>query len=119
MKKVIIIIRPDKYFETKDALIASGFTSFSQKLVYGRGRQSVDFSIAAEENNSDNDIMEYPLVAKKEITIILRDEDLKTLVQTVFCINSTGHSGDGKIFVLPVENAIRIRTNEQSENALM
>ena len=117
MKNVIIIIRPNKYFDTKNALISAGFTAFSSKLVSGRGCKGFNFSVA-HETNSDNEIAEYPLIAKKEISITIPDEKLDSLVKIIMKINSTGNPGDGKIFVLPVITAIRIRTNEKNENAL-
>jgi nitrogen regulatory protein PII len=117
MKKIIAIIRPEKYFATKDALNVAGFAAASMKEVVGRGKERVAFEIV-DANETSTAYNEY-LVAKKWIEIYIRDEDEERLVKTIFSVNSSEHHGDGKIFVLPVEECIRIRTGEKSENALM
>jgi nitrogen regulatory protein PII 2 len=57
-------------------------------------------------------------IPKRYFNIIVSDEDVKTVVDTIIKVNQTAQIGDGKIFVLPVENAVRIRTSETGDSAL-
>ena len=59
------------------------------------------------------------MVAKRMIDMFVRDEDLQKLIDTVVEVNKTNHAGDGKIFVLPVNDAIRVRTGEKGIEAIM
>lgn len=117
MKQVYIIIRPNKYYKTKDALVASNFFSLSSKEVIGRGKNSVDYSTNDGFKLSRQE--EHPFVAKKLIEIFCRDEDIEKLIDIVKGVNQTGNSGDGKIFVIDVEDGTRIRTGENGVNSLM
>ena len=115
MKQVLIIIRPNMYFKTREALVENNFQAMSEKDVLGRGKQSGEYIAGTGEEVHS----EYPFLAKKMIEIYCRDEDLERLIETVEKINQTGSSGDGKIFVLPTEDVIRIRTGEEGINAIM
>lgn len=117
MKEVFIIVRPDKFYKTKDVLSENNFFALSSKEVLGRGRNGVDFK--AVDGSDSSTKAEHPLVAKKMIEIVCRDEDLDQLVKVVLDANQTGHPGDGKIFVIDVEDCIRIRTSEEGVNAIM
>lgn len=63
--------------------------------------------------------VKHRLVAKRMIDMFVRDEDLQKLIDTVVEVNKTNHAGDGKIFVLPVNDAIRVRTGEKGIEAIM
>lgn len=115
MKQVLIIIRPNMYFETREALVKNNFQAMSEKDALGRGKSSVDYVAGTGEEVDTY----YPFLAKKMIEIYCREEDLERLIETVKSVNQTGSSGDGKIFVLPVEDSIRIRTGEKGINAIM
>lgn len=115
MKQVLIIIRPNMYFKTREALVESNFQAMSEKDVLGRGKQGADYITGTGEELHTN----YPFLAKKMIEIYCRDEDVDRLIETVKKVNQTGCSGDGKIFVLPTEDVIRIRTAEKGINAIM
>ena len=117
MKQVYIVIRLNKYYKTKDALAEHNFFSLSSKEVLGRGRNGVDF-ISAEGSEAGSKI-DHPFVAKRLIEIFCRDEDLYDLIEVVKSVNQTGNPGDGKIFVIDVEDGIRIRTGETGVNAIM
>lgn len=114
MKEVVIILRPKMYFPTKDALDKAGFHSLSIRDVIGRGKQPVQYDM----DEDDNEIV-HRLVAKKMINMYVRDDDVQRLIDTVVEVNKTNHAGDGKIFVLPAEEAIRIRTRETGIEAIM
>lgn len=117
MKQVYIIIRPNKYYKTKNTLVENNFFALSTKEVIGRGANSVDYVTkdGAELESHDK----HPFVAKKLIEIFCRDEDVEKLIDIVKSVNQTGNSGDGKIFITDVEDVTRIRTGENGTNALM
>lgn len=117
MKQVYIIIRPNKYYETKDVLAKNNFFSLSSKEVLGRGKGNVEYVTNDENKLSKHD--KNIFVAKKLIEIFCRDEEIKQLIDIVKSVNQTGNAGDGKIFVIDVEDGIRIRTNEKGINSLM
>jgi Nitrogen regulatory protein PII len=116
MKQVLIIIRPNMYFETKKALIAARFTSSSIINVLGRGKRTVEMELAAGVTQKDP--YADRLVAKKMIEIYIRDEDEQKLIDTILKVNSTSNAGDGKIIVLPTSNCVRIHTGETGNDAL-
>lgn len=120
MKEVMIIVRPNRYFKTKEALSGNRFFAMSTKEVLGRGKVGVKFASAeAGEMQAVDDIHENAFVAKKMIEMIVPDEAVDSLINIVLEVNKTGSEGDGKIFVLPVEDSIRIHTGETGEDALM
>ena len=114
MKEVIIILRPKMYFKTKQALVDAGFHSMTIKEVVGRGKQPVQYDM-----DGDNGVIKHRVVAKKMIDMFVRDEDVQCLIDTVVEVNKTNQAGDGKIFVMPVKNAIRVRTGEQGNDAVI
>lgn len=120
MKEVMIFIRPNKYFKTKKALSDNRFFAMSTKEVLGRGIAGVNFSSAEDDENPiKSDVHENTFVAKKMIEMIVPDEEVDSLIQIVLEVNKSGFEGDGKIFVLPVEDSVRIHTGEAGEDALM
>lgn len=116
MKQVLAIIRPGNYYKTKEALVEAGFTSMTAKEVLGRGRSSVDFSA---KDDSSGRIIGMELIAKKMLEIYAVDKDVDELVQIILKVNSSGSSGDGKIFVSNVGNVMRIRTGQTGEDAIL
>ena len=120
MKQVIIIVRPNCYYKTKQILSDNRFFAMSTKEVLGRGKERVKF-IANEDTESQaaDHIYENTLVAKKMIEMIVPDEAVTLLTQLILEENSNGVEVDGKIFVLPVEERIRIHTGEIGEDALI
>jgi len=112
MKKIEAIIRPLKLDEVKIALGEIGVMGLSVSDVRGSGKQQghresfrgVEYSVA--------------LPLKIKIEIVARDEDVDLIVDTLERHARTGETGDGKIFVLPMEEAIRIRTEERGEDIL-
>lgn len=121
MKEIIAIIRPKKVSATKTALENLGFPSMTALPVLGRGRQrgiaselsyEVSPSISAKSGG-----MKY--IPKRLMSIIVRNTDVDTVVNTIIEINQSAQIGDGKIFVCPVDDALRVRTGETGEEALI
>ena len=122
MKEIIAIIRPNKVGHTKDALDKLGFPSITAIPVLGRGRQR---GIAGEINvdikpeilaQGRSGGMKY--IPKRMMLMIVCSADVDLVVKTIMKINQTAHIGDGKIFICPVENAVRVRTSEEGEVAV-
>ena len=118
MKEVMAVIRMNKINDTKRALNEAGISSFTATgRVQGRGKGMVDFRIlhGAEEGMPEAiaQLGEGPrLVPKRLITVVVSDDWVDRTVQTIIKTNQTGSSGDGKIFVLPIMEATRVRTGE-------
>ncbi|WAM31437.1 P-II family nitrogen regulator [Caldicellulosiruptor naganoensis] len=124
MKEIIAIIRMNKVGVTKDVLAAAGYPAATFQKVLGRGKQrglvgevkAIEVDKATEMVLSSS-AMEF--VPKRMITIIVDDKDVERVVNIIMAVNRTGQVGDGKIFVLPVDEAIRIRTREKGFEALV
>lgn len=112
MKEVTVILRPKMYFVTKDALVNAGFHSLTVQDVIGRGKEPVQYDY-------DGETVNHRLVAKRMLTIYVRDEDVQFLVDTIVEVNKTNHAGDGKIFISPLNESIRIRTGERGNEAVV
>lgn len=126
MKEIMAIIRMNKVNATKKSLADMGICSLHAMKVTGRGRLPVEYSIINEHGVREEigGIIEEGLsggarlVPKRMFTILVHDEEVKDVIDTVVRINSQGSPGDGKIFVLPVSDAMRIRTGERGEEAV-
>jgi nitrogen regulatory protein P-II 1 len=112
MKKIEAIIRPEKLDEVKSALEKETFVSMSVTEIRGRGRQKG----AKLAWRGTEYLME--MVPKMKIDMVVRDEDAEKVVEIIRESAYTGNIGDGKIFVLPVEEVIRVRTGDKGEKAL-
>ncbi len=112
MKKILAIIRPDKLEEVKQTLEEIGCHGLTIKEVRGRGRQ-----LGITESYRGHDY-KVDLLPKTEIEIVTTEEDLENIVQTIIKTAQTGDIGDGKIFISPVEEVVRIRTGERGEKAI-
>lgn len=106
------------YNRTKTALEEAGFNAFSAINVHGRGKEAVKFTPTS--TNEDKEHVDYHrFMAKKMLLLFLRDEDEERLINTIIATNRTKNSGDGKIFIIPVNESIRIRTGETNNEALV
>ena len=112
MKKVEAIIRPLKLDEVKIALGEIGVTGLSVSDVRGFGRQGGQAESYRGRSYS------IPLPMKIKLEIVARDEDVDEIVNTIERYAWTGEPGDGKIFVLPMDDAVRVRTEERGEEIL-
>lgn len=112
MKKLEIIIRPEKLDLLKSVLTDSGVTGMMISNIMGFGNQKGYTQQYRGTTYSVN------LVSKLRIETIVKDECVTPIMEKVTKMLSTGNVGDGKIFVYPVDEALRIRTGETGENAL-
>lgn len=112
MKKIVAIIRPNKLDEVKNALEEIGCKGVTVIDVKGRGRQ---LGITESYRGTDYCI---DLLPKTQLEIIVSDEDAEDVVQTIVKTAQTGNIGDGKIFISPVEEVVRIRTGERGNKAV-
>ncbi len=106
MKMVKAVIKPERFEFVKKALEDKGFNGMTITEVKGRGEQK---GIALEYRGG---LMMVDLLPKIALEIVVNDKDLDTLISTITESARTGKIGDGKIFVIPVEKSIRIRTGE-------
>jgi nitrogen regulatory protein P-II 1 len=112
MKKIEAYIRPFKIDEVKDALAKAGIRGMSVFEVKGFGRQRGHKEMyRGSEYTVD-------FVPKSKIELVVRDEDLDKVVDTLIESASTGRVGDGKIFISEIADAIKIRTGESGESIL-
>jgi nitrogen regulatory protein P-II 2 len=112
MKLVIAIIKPFKLEDVRDALLAIGVQGMTITEVKGYGRQKGHTEIYRGAEYAVN------FLPKVRIEIAVADEAADRLVEAISAGAKTGQIGDGKIFVLPVEHALRIRTGETDGDAL-
>ncbi len=112
MKKVEAIIKPFKLEEVKEALSGVGIQGLTVSEVKGFGRQKGH----KELYRGAEYVVEF--LPKVKLEIVVTDDNLKAVVDAVVKAASTGRIGDGKIFVSPVEDAIRIRTGESGDIVL-
>jgi nitrogen regulatory protein P-II 1 len=106
MKMVKAIIKPERFEFVKKALEDKGFIGMTISEVKGRGEQK---GIALQYRGG---LMTVDLLPKIQLEIVIRDSDVDNIVVTITEAARTGKIGDGKIFILPVEKSIRIRTGE-------
>ncbi len=121
MKEIMAFIRLNRINETKEALADEGFPAFTCRKVMGRGKKAVSEAILEtiiEQGELPvSPVGEYitephRLISKRCITLVVPDSDVEKVVKTIINVNSTGNPGDGKVFVLPVSESIRIRDGE-------
>jgi len=112
MKKVEAFIRHEAFEPIRAELLDKGFPSLSIVEVKGSGRQK---GIVETYRGSTLTVNVRP---KLKIEVVVADKDKSVVVETILRHARSGDVGDGKIFVLPVEEAIRIRTGEEGEEVL-
>jgi len=106
MKMVKAIIKPEQFDLVKKALEECGVTGITVTEVQGRGEQK---GITLEYRGKQ---MVVDMLPKIQIEIVIRDQEVDKLITTIMNAARTGMIGDGKIFILPVDSAIRVRTGE-------
>jgi len=112
MKKIEAIIKPFKLEEVKDALAEMGVEGMTVTEVKGFGRQKGHTEIyRGSEYTVD-------FLPKVKLEVVLADDIVEKAVATIVASAKTGKIGDGKVFVLPVEHAVRIRTEETGDKAV-
>ncbi|GCC10796.1 nitrogen regulatory protein P-II [archaeon] len=112
MKKVEAIIRPEKLDPVKLSLEEAGFYGMTVNDVRGRGRQrGIILQWRVGEYRID-------LLSKLKIEVVVDDDDVDKVIDAICEAAVTGKKGDGKIFVMPVDEAVRIRTREIGKKAV-
>ena len=113
MNKIEAIVRPEKMESVKEALADAGFIGMNIVNVTGRGVQRgiVHAGRGGEEYRVD-------MLPKSKIELVVKDADTEKAITTIIEAAQTGAIGDGKIFVMPVADAIRVRTGERGEAAI-
>jgi len=123
MKEIIAIIRPKKVGPTRVAIEALGFPSMTAVAVLGRGRQrgiasEIGTDLSLEQlAQGKNGGMKY--VPKRLVSIVVPNGDADAVVKTIIKVNQTDQIGDGKIFVCPLDDALRVRTGEKGDQAVL
>jgi len=138
MKEITAVIRRDRLQDTKKVLEDLGFPSVSIQSVDGRGKQkgmvcdsdldpdlpdkfctSVKLTPTPSSYAVEHTLPKVALfVPKRMLTMVVPDDLVTKIVKSIIKVNRTGKTGDGKIFVSPVEGAIRVRTSETGGEAI-
>jgi nitrogen regulatory protein P-II 1 len=112
MKKIEAIIREERLEAVKKALEENSYFGMTVSEVSGRGRQrGILLQWRVGEYRVD-------LLPKFKIELVVLDEDVPTAINAILRNARTGEVGDGKIFVLPVDNVVRVRTGDRDKNAV-
>lgn len=112
MKKIEAIIREERLEAVKEALDEAGYYGMTVSEVSGRGRQKgISLQWRAGEYRVD-------LLPKVKIELVVLEDDVSKTLNAIVRSAKTDEMGDGKIFILPVEDAVRIRTGDTGDNAI-
>jgi nitrogen regulatory protein P-II 1 len=114
MNKIEAIVRPERLTAVKDALADAGLVGINVTQVTGRGNQR------GIEMGGPRGVGSYvvDMLPKVKLELVVLDENTQKAIDIIIACARTGNIGDGKIFVSPVSNAIRIRTGEAGDIAL-
>lgn len=112
MKKIIAIVREDRFSVVKDALSDIGYPGMTVTEVKGHGNQK---GISEQWRGRT---FKTDLIRKMQMEMVVADKEVEKIVQCIEKEAKTGNIGDGKIFVSPVMDVVRIRTGERGEKAV-
>lgn len=112
MKKIEAIIRPEALEDLREALDTKGISGMTVTEVRGRGHQK---GITLEWRVGEYRVEFMP---KTKVEIVVEDKQVEAVIDTITEVCSSGNVGDGKIFILPVEEVVKIRTKEKGLKAL-
>lgn len=123
MKEVMAVIRMDKMNKTKEALLEAGVPAFFARAAEGRGKGLVNSALlqgAAQGIEEAAALLgeKGRLYPKRVITVVVEDDKVEDVVEAIVEVNRTGKPGDGKIFVCPMLDAVRVRTGESGEKSI-
>jgi nitrogen regulatory protein PII 2 len=126
MKEVVAIIQLNKMEATKDALEVIGIGSFTAYKASGRGKQKglqIPHPTPLDERDDrdgrdERDEKRMKYIPKRMISVVVEDEFVPAVVAVITKVNRTGNYGDGRIFVSPMEESVRIRTGEKGSVAI-
>lgn len=124
MKEIMAIIRMNKMAKTKLALVEAGYNGLTAIKAMGRGMLLRDLAMVENIKDENRDMVLESLlkggrlIPKRLLSIMVRDADVNRVVDIIIQANQEGHVGDGKIFVLPLNDAVRVRTGEHGEDVV-
>lgn len=124
MKEIVAIIRMNKVGLTRKSLADAGYCRMTATKVMGRGKLLKDLALLDQAGDDAREMLLESmlkggrLIPKRMITILVKDNDVDKVVNTIITVNKEGHIGDGKIFVLPIADVIRVRTGEKGQEAI-
>lgn len=123
MKEVIAVVRMRMMNRTKAALTDAGVDAYFAHEAQGRGLGLVNAAVleGAEAGFEEAAALlgeKGKLYPKRMITVVAEDSEVDTIVQTIIDTNKTGKPGDGKIFVIPVDDSVRVRTGETGVDSI-
>jgi len=127
MKEIMTLIRRHQVPATKKAFEDAGFPALTIQSVEGRGKQGGIGGWAAEIDPELNSMLSQEMaddtrfnwIPKRMLTIVVQDDQVEEVVEVIIKANQTGHMGDGKIFVLPLKEVVRVRTGETGKEAVI
>ena len=123
MKEIMAIVRINMMNKTKKALAEAGISSITARDALGRGKGLVDLTLLeGAEKGYEEAVTQLGqssrLIPKRVFFIAVPDRLVPKTVKTIIAVNRTGKSGDGKIFVMPVFDSVRVRTGEAGDEVL-
>ena len=123
MKEVIAIVRMNMMNQTKKALTEAGVAAFFAHEANGRGVGFINTHILAGAEDGYEEAASLlgekgKLYPKRVVTIVVEDDVVDTVVEAIISVNKTGKPGDGRIFVLPLKDAVRVRTGETGARSI-
>ncbi len=123
MKEVIAVVRINKMNQTKQALTDAGVDAFFAREAQGRGKGFINPKVLEGVDQGYEEAAAIlgekgKLYPKRVVTVVVEDDKVADVVQSIIKTNQTGKPGDGKIFVLPVLDSVRVRTGETGTAAI-
>ena len=123
MKEIVAVLRMNMMNQTKVALTQAGVDAFFAHEAQGRGKGLVNCNlIHGAEKGIQEAVAQLgekgKLYPKRMVTVVVPDDQVQTVVRAIIESNATGSAGDGKIFVLPLGDATRIRTGETGQESI-
>jgi nitrogen regulatory protein PII 2 len=123
MKEIMAIVRINMMNRTKKALADAGISSITARDALGRGKGLVDLTLLeGAEKGYEEAVAQLGqsqrLIPKRIFFVVVPDKLVSKTVQTIMKVNHTGKSGDGKVFVMPVADSVRVRTGEAGDQVL-
>jgi nitrogen regulatory protein PII 2 len=124
MKEIIAVVRMNMMNQTKKALTEAGIDAFFAHEAQGRGKGFVNPDVLEGAGLGYEEAASLlgekgKLYPKRMVTVVTRDDLVDDVVQAIIEANRTGKPGDGKIFVLPISDSIRVRTGETGEKSIV
>jgi nitrogen regulatory protein PII 2 len=123
MKEIMAIVRINMMNKTKKALADAGISSITARDALGRGKGLVDLTLLeGAEKGYEEAVAQLGqssrLIPKRIFFIAVPDRLVSKTVKTIIAVNRTGKSGDGKIFIVPLSDSVRVRTGESGDQVL-